>query len=72
MNTSMKTSLDNLLMTTLIVTSLLMATLGPALTSRNAQTVIGTVSASTPAAMQPLLEKDAAIIVTAPRLHRAA
>ena len=71
MNSMLKTSKDNLLMTTLVVTSLVMATLGPVLNSRDAQAVIGMLSASTPAAMKPIVEKEAAIIVTAPRLHRA-
>lgn len=72
MNPTLKTSKDNALMATLVVTGLVMAMLGPVLTSRDAQAVIGTISASTPAALQPILEREAAIIVTAPRLHRAA
>ena len=74
MNTSMNTGKDNLLMTTLVVTSLVMATLGPALANPDTRAVMNSVSrtvqsVSTPTAMQPILYREAAIIVTAPRLR---
>ena len=73
MNTAMNTGKDNLLMTTLVVTSLVMATLGPALSSQDARAVMNSArsivqSVSTPTAMQPILYREAAIIVTAPRV----
>ena len=73
MPTSMTTRKDNLLMTTLIAASLAMATFGPMLSSPDARAVMNSADAmvqsvSTPTAMQPILYREAAIIVTAPRV----
>lgn len=79
MNASMKTSKDTFLTSALIVVSLAMAMLGPLLNSPVAQaavTVSPTADAAqsvwTPAAMQPILHREAAIIVTAPRINAGA
>ena len=77
MNNSMKTGIDNLLMTTLVVTSLVMVIAGPALSGQDTQAVISLANhhvqaVSTPAAVEPILQPEAAIIVTAPRLRAAA
>jgi len=73
MKTPMKTSKDNLLMTTLIATGLIALTLGPILDSGDAQAVMNSASGivqsvSSPTAMEPVLYREAAIIVTAPRV----
>ncbi|MEO8103348.1 MAG: hypothetical protein ABI790_12535 [Betaproteobacteria bacterium] len=73
MNTSMKTSKDNMLMTTLLVTGLFMATLGPALARQDTAAVMDSASrmvqsVSTPTALEPIMYREAAIIVTAPRI----
>ena len=77
MNTSMKISIDNLLMTTLVVTAGLMMTIGPVLTSPGTQAAMNSASrivqsVPTPPAMEPLMYREAAIIVIAPRLHQGA
>lgn len=77
MNTLIRTSKDNLLMGTLIVTGLTMATIGPVLTSTDPRSVINSAarlvqSVSTPTAMQPLLKPEAAIIAALPRLRPSA
>lgn len=77
MNTSMKISLDNLLMTAVVVTTGLMMTVGPFLSSPDAQAAMKSAghimqSVSTPPAMEPLMYREAAIIVSAPRLHQGA
>ncbi len=76
MNASMNTSKDTFLTSALIVASLTMATLGPLLNSTDAHAAVTVGAASgdttqsvwTPAAMQPILHREAAIIVTAPRI----
>jgi hypothetical protein len=77
MNNAMKTSKDNFLMTTLIVAGLGVAILAAALENQDTQAVMNSAgqlvqSVSTPTAMQPVLYREAAIIVTAPRIHAAA
>ncbi len=76
MKSSMKISKDNLLMTTLVVTGLAMATLGPAMNGADTEAamdsagrIVQSVSTPTPTAMQPILYREAAIIVTAPRIR---
>ena len=74
MKTSTTLSKDNLLMTTLVVTSLMMATLGAAATSQDTEAVLNSAgrivqSVSTPTALEPILYREAAIIVTAPRIR---
>lgn len=76
MKTSMKTSKDNLLMTALIATGLIALTLGPILDNSDAQAVMNSASGivqsvSSPTAMEPVLYREAAIIVTAPRVAAA-
>ncbi len=73
MNATIKTSKDTLLMSALIVISLTSASLGSLLTSPDAQAAVNSTSGVsqsvwTPAAMQPILHREAAIIVTAPRI----
>lgn len=73
MNASTKTSKDTLLMSALVVASFAMATLGPLLNSPDAHAAAHASSSAaqsvwTPAAMQPILHREAAIIVTAPRI----
>ena len=68
---------DNLLMATLVVTSLTMATLGPAVAGQDKEAVMNSASrivqsVSTPTAMEPILYREAAIIVTAPRIQGVA
>ena len=77
MKTSMKVSLDNLLMTAVVVTTGLMMAIGPVLTSPGTQAAMNSASrivqsVSTPPAMEPIMYRDAAIIVSAPRLHQGA
>ncbi len=77
MNNAMKTSKDNFLMTTLIATGLGMGILSAVLENQDTQAVMNSAgqlvqSVSTPTAMEPVLYREAAIIVTAPRLHTAA
>ncbi len=77
MKSSMKISKDNLLMTTLVVTGLAMATLGPAISGTDTEAAMNSAggivqSVTTPTAMQPILYREAAIIVTAPRIRSAA
>ena len=73
MKALMKTSKDTILMSALIAATFSMATLGPLLASSDAEaaaTAASGVAQSewTPAAMQPILHREAAIIVTAPRI----
>ena len=75
MNTLIRTSKDNLLMSALIATGLTMATIGPLLSNADPRSVIHSAarlvqSVSTPTAMQPLLKQEAAIIAVSPR-HRS-
>ena len=77
MNTLIRTSKDNLLMSALIVTGLTMAAIGPVLTNADARSVINSAarlvqSVSTPTAIQPLLKQEAAIIAVSPRLRPSA
>lgn len=74
MNTSMNIAKDTLLLSTLIVVAVTMVLLSPLLASREAHAVIDSASSiaqsvSTPTAMQPILYREAAIIVTAPRIR---
>ena len=76
MKTAMKTSKDNLLMTTLIATGLIMLTVGPILDSDDTQAMMNSASGivqsvSSPTAMEPVVYREAAIIVTAPRVANA-
>ena len=77
MNTAMKTGKDNFLMATLVLTGLVMAAVGPALTSPDAQAIVNSASGivqsvSSPTALEPILYREAAIIVTAPRVRTTA
>ncbi|MBL0122084.1 MAG: hypothetical protein IPP88_04930 [Betaproteobacteria bacterium] len=77
MNNAMKTSKDNFLMTTLIATGLGMGILSAVLENQDTQAVMNSAgqlvqSVSTPTAMQPVLYREAAIIVTAPRIQTTA
>lgn len=77
MNNAMKTSKDNFLMTTLIAVGLGVAILSAALENQGTQAVMSSAgqlvqSVSTPTAMEPVLYREAAIIVTAPRIQTAA
>ena len=77
MNNAMKTSKDNFLMTTLIATGLGMGILSAVLENHDTQAVMNSAgqlvqSVSTPTAMQPVLYREAAIIVTAPRIQTTA
>lgn len=77
MNNAMKTSKDNFLMTTLIVAGFGVAILNAALESQDTQALLNSAgqlvqSVSTPTAMQPVLYREAAMIVTAPRVQTAA
>lgn len=77
MNNAMKTSKDNFLMTTLIATGLGMGILSAVLENQDTQAVMHSAgqlvqSVSTPTAMQPVLYREAAIIVTAPRIQTTA
>lgn len=79
MKPSMKIGKDNLLMSMLVVVSLVMATFGPLLTDGHAQSVVTSagravkaVATPVPTAMEPIQYREAAIIVTAPRLRNAA
>lgn len=85
MKASMKIGKDNLLMSTLVVVALVMPTLGPVLTDLHVQSVVTSagravkavqgvqgVATPTPTAMEPIQTREAAIIVTAPRLRNAA
>ena len=79
MKASMKTSKDNLFMSTLVLVGLVMATLGPVMTDVNALSVVTSagravqsVATPTPTAMEPIQYREAAIIVTAPRLRNTA
>ena len=76
MSTSMNTSKDTILMSALFVVGFAMATLGPLLASPDAHAAVNSSSGVaqsvwTPAAMQPILHREAAIIVTAPRISTA-
>ena len=73
MNATTKTSKDTLLMSLLIAVSFASAALAPLLTSQDAHAAVSsadgaTQSVWTPTAMQPILHREAAIIVTAPRI----
>ncbi len=74
MKTQLKTSKDNLLMSTLVLTGLVMATLGPLVADADTSAVIDSAgkivkSVATPTAMESIQYREAAIIVTAPRLR---
>lgn len=74
MNKATRSSIDNLLMSILVGSGLLMATLGPAVSNPHTLAVMNSVSrtvqsVSAPAALPPVPYQDAAIIVTAPRLR---
>ena len=69
----MKTSKDTLLMSALIVAGYAMATMAPLFTSTDVHATVNSASdvaqsVWSPAAMQPILHREAAIIVSAPRL----
>jgi len=79
MNTTMKTSKDNLMLSALVVYGLGMLVMGSAMASAETRGVIDSasrlvhsVATPTPAAMQPVLYREAAIIVSAPRLNNHA
>ena len=72
----MKTSKDTLLMSALIVAGYAMATMAPLFTNPDAPATVNSASEVaqsvwTPAAMQPILHREAAIIVSAPRIKTA-
>ena len=78
MKTSPTTSKDNVLMSALIAVSLLVPLLGPLLAGAGAQSAVNSagravksVGTPTPAAMEAIQYREAAIIVTAPRLLTA-
>ena len=79
MKTSLTTSKDNVLMSVLIAVSLLVPSLGPLLAGEEAQSAVNSagravksVGTPTPVAMEPIQYREAAIIVTAPRLRTSA
>jgi hypothetical protein len=76
MNTSMKTSKDNVMLSGLIVAGVSMFLVGSAMANddtravvNSASRIVQSVAAPVPAAMQPIMYREAAIIVSAPRLH---
>ncbi|MEP7157164.1 MAG: hypothetical protein ABI905_15395 [Betaproteobacteria bacterium] len=76
MNTTMKTSKDNVMLSALVVAGLAMITIGSAMANAETQTVMASASSivhavatPTPTAMQPILYREAAIIVSAQRLQ---
>lgn len=76
MKTVMKPGKDNLLMSALLLSGAIMVALGPLTNDGSARatlhSVADSVSAPVPAAMTPIPYRDAAIIVTAPRIRSAA
>ena len=77
MNTVMKMGKDNFLMATLVATGLAMVTVGPVMNSPESLAAAHSAgrlvqSVSTPTAMEPILYREPAIVVTAPRIHVAA
>jgi hypothetical protein len=77
MKPSLKISKDNLLMSTLVLAGLVMATLGPALDGQDTQAMMNSAgrlvqSVPTPSALEPVMYREAAIIATAPRLQQGA
>ncbi len=74
MKLQLKTSKDNLLMSALILTGLVMATIGPLVADADTTAAIDSAgklvrSVATPTAMESIQYREAAIIVTAPRLR---
>ncbi len=74
MKLPLKSSKDNLLMSALILTGLVMATIGPLLADADTTAAIDSAgkivkSVATPSAMESVQYREAAIIVAAPRLR---
>ena len=77
MKRQLTTSKDNLLMSALVLTGLAMVTLGPLVADTDTRAAIDAAgkiakSVATPTAMESIQYREAAIIVTAPRLPSGA
>ena len=74
MKPQLNISKDNLLMSAVVVTGFVMATLGPWVSSDDTNAAMASAgkivkSVATPTAMESIQYREAAIIVTAPRLR---
>jgi hypothetical protein len=74
MKQQFQSSKDNVLMSVLVMTGLVMATLGPVVADADTNAAMNSAgrvvkSVATPTAMESIQYREAAIIVTAPRLR---